>query len=81
MYREAAMYFGDIVIHIDETLDDDRIRDLERALGCEEGVYDVSVHKKQRHLLVVDFDPDRVRPGHILQSVCARGLHAEMIPI
>ena len=29
------MHYGDIVIHIDEDLDDSRIRDLERQLGDE----------------------------------------------
>lgn len=32
------MYTGDIVIHIDEELDDDRIHDLERHTGDQYGV-------------------------------------------
>jgi hypothetical protein len=39
------------------------------------------MHEKRRHLLVVDFDPDQVQPGHIVQSIRARGLHAEMISL
>jgi hypothetical protein len=73
------MYFGDIVIRIDETLDDARIRELELELGGEDGVYDARIHEKRRHLLVVDYDPDQVQPGSIVQSVRDRGLHAEMI--
>ena len=73
------MYFGDIVIRIDENLDEAYIRELELDLGSEEGVYEVSVHEKRRHLLLVDYDPDRVQPEHIVQSVRARGLHAEMV--
>ena len=73
------MYSGDIVIHIDENLDDGHIRDLELGLSREQGVYKASMHEKRRHLLVVDYDPDRVEPGHIVQSVREHGLHAEMI--
>lgn len=73
------MYFGDIVIRIDEDLDEARIRKLEVELEREEGVYEASVHENRRHLLLVDFDPDRVQPDHIVQSIRAHGLHAEMI--
>lgn len=73
------MYTGDIVIHIDENLDDERIHQLERELGDELGVYSACMHEKARHLMLVDFDAEAVRPSHILQSVRGRGLHAEMI--
>lgn len=73
------MYFGDIVIQIDENLDDGHIRELELELGREQGVYKANMHDKRRHLLVVDYDPDRVEPNHIVKSVREHGLHAEMI--
>lgn len=73
------MHYGDIVIHIDEDLDDNRIHNLERALGDEQGVYSACVHERRRHLMVVDFDPDQVRPSNIVHSVRNKGLHAEMI--
>jgi hypothetical protein len=73
------MHFGDIVIHIDEDLDDLRIRALERELGDEEGVYSACVHDRRRHLMLVDFDPSLVRPSSIVHSVRNKGLHAEMI--
>jgi hypothetical protein len=73
------MYTGDILIHIDESLDDDRIHALERELADEGGVYSACVHERARHLLLVDFDPESLKPSGILQSVRGRGLHAEMI--
>ena len=73
------MHYGDIVIHIDEDLDDSRIRDLERQLGDEEGVYSACVHERRRHLMLVDFDPNLVRPSNIVHSVRNKGFHAEMI--
>jgi len=73
------MYFGDIVIRIDECLDENCVRELECALEREDGVYEAHIHESRRHLLLVDYDPDRVQPDHIVQSIRARGLHAEMI--
>jgi hypothetical protein len=73
------MYSGDIVIHIDESLDDNRIHGLERDLGDEHGVYSACVHEKTRHLMLVDYDPLDRRPSEILNSVRSKGLHAEMI--
>jgi hypothetical protein len=73
------MYTGDILIHIDESLDDDRIHALERELADEGGVYSACVHERARHLLLVDFDPESLKPSGILRSVRGRGLHAEMI--
>lgn len=73
------MYTGDILIHIDEDLDDDRIHSLERDLAEQEGIYSACVHERTRHLMVVDFDPMAIKPSAIVHSVRGRGLHAAMI--
>lgn len=73
------MYTGDILIHIDETLDDRNVHALERALGDEQGIYSACMHEKARHLMLVDFDPTELRPSAIVEAVRGRGLHAEMI--
>ena len=73
------MYTGDIVIHIDETLDDHHVQALERALADEQGVYSACMHEKARHLMLVDFDAMERVPSDIVQAVRQRGLHAEMV--
>ena len=73
------MHNSDIVIHIDETLDDRRIHNLEREISNDMGVLSACVHERTPHLMVVDFDADAVRPSDIVQSVRSRGLHAAMI--
>jgi hypothetical protein len=73
------MYTGDIVIHIDEELNNDRIHDLEQQIVNEHGVYSACMHERTRHLMVVDFDTTKVQPSEIVQAVRSRGLHAEMI--
>ena len=70
---------GDIVIHINEDLDESGIHDLERAMASERGVVSACVHEKTPHLLVVDFDPETVKPSHLVDSVRSRGLHASML--
>ena len=73
------MHNADIVIHIDEHLDDDSVHQLEKAMGTETGVLSACMHERARHLMLVDFDPEQVRPSSIVHSVRNRGLHAEMI--
>ena len=73
------MYSSDILIHIDESLDDDRIHDLERDLGHERGIVSACVNDRARHLLLVDFDPRTLQPRGVLDAVRSRGLHAEMV--
>ena len=70
---------SDIVIHIDETLADDHVLELERTLGDARGIYSACMHEKTRHLMVVDFDPGEVSPSSIVQTMRDRGLHAQMI--
>ena len=73
------MYTGDIVIHINEDLGNDRIRDLEQQIGEENGIYCACMHEKTRHLMVVDYDTIEVQPSGIVQAVRNRGLNAQMI--
>jgi len=76
---ETVMNFADIVIRINENLDQAEIKELERDLESEEGVYEADILENRRHLLFVDYDPSRVQPDRIVHSVRSHGLHAEMI--
>jgi len=73
------MHTGDIVIHIDETLDDHHIHSLEREIGDTRGVQSACMHERTRHLMVVDFDPMALRPSAIVTSIRDSGLHAQMV--
>lgn len=73
------MGYGDILIHIDEDLEDERIHDLQRVLGNIRGVLSACVPDRRRHLMVVDFDPEGVRPSQLVQAVRSHGLRAEML--
>jgi hypothetical protein len=73
------MNFADIVIRVDEGLDETEIRKLKFDLESEEGVYEAGILENRRQLLFVDFDPSLVQPNHIVQSVRAYSLDAEII--
>lgn len=70
---------SDILIHLDDDLDDEAIHSLERELGNCDGVFSACVAENRRHLMLVEFDPDGVRPSDLVREVRSRGLRAEMI--
>lgn len=72
-------YCSDVLIHIDESLSDDAIHDLERDLGDLPGVYSACVNPRARHLMLVDYDPQGVQSGALLQRVRRHGVGAELI--
>ena len=72
-------YCSDVLIHIDESLDDDNIHEIEYELSQIDGVYSACVHEKARHLMLVDYDPLDVETGMLLDGVRRHGLHAELI--
>jgi len=69
----------DVVIHIDENLSDDDIHELEADLAQIDGVYSACVNERARHLMLVDYDPEDVAAGMLLDEVHAHGMHAELI--
>lgn len=70
---------ADVVIHIDENLDSVRIQEMERALSLHQGVISVCMHERRRPLLVLDYEPLRVRSSDLLFRVRADGFHAVLI--
>ena len=73
------MYHADVLIHINEDLDDEHIHALERTLSMHDGVVSACVPEGRRHLLMVDYEPRRVRSNEILSEVRARGVHADLV--
>lgn len=70
---------ADVTVHIDETLPPERTSAVCDALSHTNGVIQVRCAQHQRHLLVVDFDPDFIGTREILRRVEKQGLHAELI--
>jgi hypothetical protein len=69
----------DVTVHIDETVDHatrERIGDSLRAL---DGVVAAASHDERPHLMVVEYNPDRVSSQAILARVRSEGVHAELV--
>lgn len=69
----------DVTLHIDETLDENDLDIVEEDLRENDGV--ISVHREENrpHLMMVEYNPDRVTSRNILNTVTSQGLHAELI--
>ncbi len=70
---------ADILIHINESLDDASIHDIERDISMIEGVYSVCTYENTRHLMLVDYDPGCVASQELLDKMKNHGLHAKLI--
>jgi len=69
----------EIVIHIDETLDDEHRQHLEQSLIQDEGITYAHINGKRNHLMVVDYQPETMNSTQVLEHVTSRGVHAELI--
>ena len=68
----------DITVHIDETLNDRELANLERAIRSDFGVVSVG-HNEDRHMVFVLYDPEVLRGKDILNRVTNQGFHGELI--
>ncbi|MFW6257974.1 MAG: heavy-metal-associated domain-containing protein [Halochromatium sp.] len=73
------MYNGDVLIHIDATLDDEAINKLLQDTAQDPGVIDARINEKTPHLMLVDFDTNATKPSAILEAVRQRGVDAELV--
>lgn len=67
------------VVHINESLSAEQIHDIERELSRVRGVVSACAHEKTPHLLVVDYDPQRLRSHDLLRHFERSGLHAALV--
>ncbi len=70
---------SDVTIHIDESLNDRELFNLEQAIRSDFGVISVGHIQENRHMLVVLYDPESIRGKDILRRVTNQGFHGELI--
>ena len=73
------MEMADVTIHIDETLSGDQLARVADAVRAHNGVMAVAHHEEKPHLIIVEYDPEQVKSGDLLEAVKAQGVHAELI--
>lgn len=69
----------DITVHIDETLDPPSRQALAQRLQGEEGVVKAAYSEDAPHLMIVEYDADRLDSSALLGLVQRQGVHAELI--
>jgi hypothetical protein len=70
---------ADVTIHVDENLGPEQRAGVESKLRAIDGV--VSVHNADRtpHLVVVEYNPQKVQSSALLDAVKSEEVHAELI--
>jgi len=68
----------DVTVHIDETLNDRELDNLEQAIRSDYGVVSVG-HTEDKHMMFVLYDPDKLRGRDILNRVTDQGFHGGLV--
>ena len=69
----------EVVVHIDESLSQPDIADLESSLSEDHGIEKVHINPTRQHLMLIDFSPEDVNSLQVLDYVKNKGVHAELI--
>lgn len=69
----------DVTLHIDEAIGADKREALRDDILGRNGVMGAVMQPKTPHLLVVEYDPERITSTQLLETVTAKGLHAELV--
>lgn len=71
----------EVVIHIDESLSDDRRASLVDNLEERDGVEKARFTPGRDHLMVIDYDSNKLRTSDVLNFVKGENVGAELIGI
>jgi len=69
----------EIVVHVDETLDEGQRSDLVTALEDSEGIYRAEFCPLRYHLMLVQYDRNRIASQDVLGRVTSQSIHAELV--
>lgn len=69
----------DVTVHIDESLNDRELMNLEQTIRGDHGVISVGHNENDRHMVVVLYDPEAIRGKDILNRITRQGFHGELI--
>ena len=70
---------NEVLLHVDETLDDDALGLLEEGMRQEAGVISVGHNPGKSHMIMVVYDSESTRASNLLHSFQERGLHAQIV--
>lgn len=70
---------NEVVVHVQETLDDDALRRIEDSMRQDAGVVSVGHNPDNAHMILVVYDSETTRAASLLHTFQARGLHAQVV--
>jgi len=70
---------NEVVVHIDESLDEEALLRLEEAVRHDAGVISVGHKSDKSHMIMVVYDSEFTRASSLLHSFQERGLHAQVV--
>jgi hypothetical protein len=70
---------NEVVLHVDETLDDAALGQLEEGMRHEAGVISVGHNPGRPHMIMVVYDSESTRASNLLHGFQERGLHAQIV--
>jgi hypothetical protein len=68
----------DVTVHIDPDLDSAGRATVENTVRALDGVVSVHMPDDRPHLVVVEYNPDKVNSKGILDAILGQGMHAEL---
>ena len=69
----------EIVVHVDETLDEGRRSELVSSLEDSEGIFRAEFCPLRYHLMLVQYDRNRIASQDVLGRVTSQNIHAELV--
>ncbi|MGE5318813.1 MAG: hypothetical protein ACM3KD_01405 [Hyphomicrobiaceae bacterium] len=70
---------NEVVVHINETLDEEALHSLEEGIRHDAGVVSVGHNPDTTHMIMVVYDSESTRASSLLHSFQERGLHAQVV--
>ncbi len=69
----------DVTFHLDETLGHEQREAIREELLAHEGIFAAASQDRTPHLLLVEYDPDKIDPISILEMFRKQHIHAERL--
>ena len=70
---------NEVMLHLQETLDDDALLQLEEGVRQDAGVVSVGHNPGNSHMILVVYDSETTRAASLLHTFQERGLHAQVV--
>ena len=70
---------SDVTVHIDESLNDRELSNLELAIRSDHGVVSVGHNDRDKHIMFVLYDPEAIQGKDIINRISDQGFHGELI--